>query len=277
MDNGELGSLAAIFKLFELKRIIFLILGFIVIGLIARFVSKIATRAQEQFTNSRLIVLQIATIFNFSLYIFGTIGLVYISLRPPRELLLALGGSAAVAIGFSLKDIVASILAGLILLFDRPFQVGDRIQFGDIYGEITSIGLRTVRLTTLDDNLVTIPNSKFLTESVASGNAGALDMMITIDFNLAFDADLWKAKSLLREVVATSRYTYLRKPIAVVAQEKAQGDLFFIELKVKAYVLDVRYEKAFQTDVVMRGNEVLAQNGIGRPVKAVHYISDRSS
>jgi len=52
---------------------------------------------------------------------------------------------------------VAVLVAGLLLLFDRPFRVGDRVSFNDVYGEIVSIGLRTVRLQTLDDNLVT-PN-----------------------------------------------------------------------------------------------------------------------
>ncbi len=105
-------------------------------------------------------------------------------------MLLALGGGAAVAIGFSLKDLVASLFAGIILLFDRPFQVGDRVTFGNTYGEITSIGLRAVRLQTLDDNLVTIPNSRFIVDPVASGNAGELDMMVVMPFHLALNADI---------------------------------------------------------------------------------------
>lgn len=272
MGNSDFSNVSEILKLFEIKRILLLFVGFIFIGLIVKFIGNSSTKIQEQFPAKRLLVLQIATIFNFILYIFGSIFLVYAALRPPKELLFAFGGSAAVAIGFSLKDIVASILAGLILLFDRPFQVGDRITFADIYGEISRIGLRTVRLTTLDDNVVTIPNSKFLTEAVASGNAGALDMMIVVDFNIAFDADLWETKDLLREVVATSRYAYLRKPVSVVATEKTQGEIFYIELKVKSYVLDVRYEKAYQTDLVLRGNEVLNQNRIPRPRKTIFSV-----
>ena len=95
-----------------------------------------------------------------------------------KEFMLAAGGSIAVALGFALKDIAASLVAGLLLLFDRPFRVGDRVSFADVYGEIVSIGLRTVRLQTLDDNLVTIPNSRFITDVVASGNSGELDMML---------------------------------------------------------------------------------------------------
>jgi small-conductance mechanosensitive channel len=183
--------------------------------------------------------------------------------------LIAVGGSAAVAIGFALKDIVASIMAGLILLFDRPFQVGDRVNFDGIYGEISKIGLRAVRLITLDDNLVTIPNSKFVTDAVSSGNAGALDMMIVVNLNISLDSDLRAARDIMRETVATSRYVYLRKPISIIFSEKSQGELFWIEMVVKAYVLDVRYEKSFQTDIVLRGNEALKEHGILRPLKSL--------
>ena len=248
------------------------IIGFLLIALVVKVISKTAQKIEDNYPNQRLLALQIATILNFSLYIFGTTTIIYGVLRPPKELLLGLGGSAAVAIGFALKDIVSSVMAGLILLFDRPFQVGDRVSFADTYGEIVSIGLRTVRLTTLDDNLVTIPNSKFLTDVVASGNAGALDMMVCVDFTLSVDSNLRKAKELLYEVVATSKYVYLRKPINIVMVEKTQGQLMWIEMKVKAYVLDVVYEKAFQSDVVLRGNEVLNASKIKRP--SVHVANE---
>ena len=122
--------------------------------------------------------------------------------------MLAAGGSIAVALGLSLKDLVASVVAGLILLFDRPFQVGDRVTFDGNYGEIQSIGLRAVRMVTLDDNLVTIPNNRFITDVVSSGNAGALDMMIVTKFYLEIDADISAARTKLHDIIATSNYVY---------------------------------------------------------------------
>jgi small-conductance mechanosensitive channel len=267
MDNSSFDHVSEFFKLFEFKKIILLVAGFFIMGVVSNYINKMSDGLQKKFISKRLIVLKITTVITFSFYIFGSISLFYSVLRPPKELLLAVGGSAAVAIGFALKDIVSSIMAGLILLFDRPFQVGDRVSFGDTYGEIAKIGLRAVRLITLDDNLVTIPNSKFVTEVVASGNAGALDMMIVVNFNLAIESDLRLARQVMNEVVATSRYTYLKKAITIVFDEINQSEIFWIQMKVKAYVLDVRYEKAFQSDLILRGNEALRENDILRPVK----------
>ena len=199
------------------------------------------------------------------MYVLGFAFLFFSVLKPPRELLLALGGGAAVAVGLSLKDLVASLFAGLILLFDRPFQVGDRVQFGDTYGEIKSIGLRAVRLQTLDDSLVTIPNSRFITDVVSSGNAGALDMMVTMSFHFALDTNLELVRDILHEIVVTSRFVYMKKPVTIVALEVALGTVVAIQLTAKAYVMDVRYEKAFQTEVVMRAAQVFKERGIERP------------
>src|SRR5690606_31615743 len=126
----------------------------------------------------------------FAIWLVGIAVAVAFSVNLTKEVLLAIGGTAAVTIGFALKDLTASILAGIIIIIDRPFQVGDRVSFGGVYGEIASIGLRSVRLVTLDDNVVTIPNNKFLTDIVSSGNWGALDMMIQMDFFVGVDQDI---------------------------------------------------------------------------------------
>ncbi|MCA9612897.1 MAG: mechanosensitive ion channel family protein, partial [Myxococcales bacterium] len=117
------------------------------------------------------------------------------------------------------------------------------------YGEVVEIGLRTVRLVTLDDSLVTIPNNKFLTDPVSSGNAGALDMLVQIDFHVGADQDLTLAKRLVGEALTASRFAYLSKPSVVVVSPVVLGSVAAIRLRAKVYVLDVKYEKALETDV----------------------------
>ena len=154
--------------------------------------------------------------------------------------------------------------------------MGDRVSFNDTYGEIVSIGLRSVRLNTLDDNLVTIPNSRFITEMVASGNAGALDMMVVCDFHLSLDADIELAQSLIHEVVVTSRFAYLKKPVNFVLNEVVIAERLALQIKVKAYVIDVHYEKAFQSDIVKRVSRLFIENNIARPSREMQPVSQVS-
>jgi small-conductance mechanosensitive channel len=265
METNDLSQLGNVLTLLRPGRLLVVLLGFVIIATIVKFVENFSRRVQTNWPSHRLLAMQISTIINFAVYIFGGVLVVYAVLQPPKEIMVAIGGSAAVAIGFSLKDIVASVIAGVILLFDRPFQVGDRVSFSGTYGEIVSIGLRAVKLVTLDDNLVTIPNSRFLTDTVASGNAGALDMMIVCDFHIALDANLDRAKEICYAVAATSRYVYLKKAVTILASEVALSDRLALRVRVKAYVLDCRYEKAFETDIVSRVSALFVAEGINRP------------
>lgn len=265
MNESQTNGILEVAGLFDFGKIFSLVLGFTILWAVVKVVTRFSGNLESRFPSRRLFFLQVTTVITFVLYIVGTTVLIYGVLKPPKELLFALGGSAAVAIGLSLKDLVASLVAGFILLFDRPFQVGDRVTFGDIYGEIKSIGLRAVRLVTLDDNIVTIPNSKFVTDSVASGNAGELDMMVCVDFHLAPNANLNLAKKIIFETVVTSRYVYLKKPVSIVLVEQALHQSIAVVVRAKAYVLDVKYEKAFQSDVVLRVENSLAESAIERP------------
>lgn len=265
MNDGQLNQIDQILDLLKFDRISILVLGIVVLFFISKFISRAGESLGKKFGNKRLIILQIITVLNFAVYVLGLPLLIYGVLRPPKELLLALGGSFAVAVGFAIKDVVASFVSGVVMLFDRPAQVGDRIRVGGVYGEVKSIGLRAVRLVTLDDNVVTIPNNKLVSEQVSSGNYGALDMMVVVNFHTSLNENIDHVIEILREVVVTSRYAYLAKPVNVVVKEVEVGMKLALRFSVKAYVLDVHYEKAFETDIVTRVSEVFKENNIERP------------
>jgi small-conductance mechanosensitive channel len=266
MSEGELTQLDQLAQLFQFDRLVMLAIGIAALIFAVKGVTYTARVLYQRVPSRRLLISQIATVLGFLIYTVGGVVVVFVALEPPRELMLAATGSVAVALGLSLKDLVASVIAGFILLFDRPFQVGDRVTLGTTYGEIKSIGLRAVRLTTLDDNEVTIPNNRFMTDVVASGNSGALDMMVECNFHIALDADVEQARDLLHEIVVTSRYVYLKKPVSIVVAEVAIAERLALQVRTKAYVLDVHFEKEFSTDVYVRGTEALRRNGIARPV-----------
>lgn len=264
-EAAVLDPLILVADMFSASKLSALLFGIALLWILNVFVRRSGDSMMQRFPTRRFLILQIVTLLSFTLYLGGAWVLIVGVLQPPRELLLAIGGSAAVAVGFALKDVAASLVAGLILLFDRPFQVGDRVSFDNVYGEIVAIGLRSVRLQTLDDNLVTIPNSRFINDVASSGNAGALDMMVVTDFYLAIDADVARAEDLVRQVIVTSRYAYLKKPVTFAIEEIVLAQKVVLRLRAKAYVLDVTYEKAFQSDITRRAGELLRANGLPRP------------
>jgi small-conductance mechanosensitive channel len=264
-DDAALKGAARIFEVFRLSGLLPALLFVAVAVVCLRGINVITDRAGQRFADRRLLAQQVATVLRFSIYFTTFILVVRSVFRLDKQTMLALTGTLAVGVGFALKDLAASVLAGITILFDRPFHVGDRVSFGGYYGEITAIGLRSVRMTTLDDSVVTIPNNKFLTEVVVSGNAGALDMQVDMDFFISQEADVARAKRAVLEALRTSRFVFLEKPTVVLVKDMIHEGYLVTRLRAKAYVLDVRHEKAFETDVTERVKEALARMKIQPP------------
>ncbi|MFC4194643.1 mechanosensitive ion channel family protein [Novosphingobium lubricantis] len=235
--------------------------AWVLLRLLAGFVSQFGT----QFAARRLTMQKIATIAQFLIFIATAAIVLALSFRIDKTVLTLIGGTAAVAIGFAMKDLVASFIAGIIIIMDRPFQVGDRVSFDGFYGDITAIGLRSVRLQTLDDNTITIPNSKFLSDISSSGNYGALDMQVVIDFYIGADQDIDRAREIVNEAALSSRYVFLAKPVVVLVTQQIVQNLVTVRLRLKAYVLDTQHEKAFETDITLRCLRAMRENGITPP------------
>lgn len=255
-----------------------LLYGFIALAVtwfLVRTLTETLTRLGKRFADKRLLLHQISTIGRFLIYLLGLSGAVMLSVNLSRDAVLALTGTAAVTIGLALKDLVSSVIAGVIIIIDRPFQVGDRVNFAGTYGEIQSIGLRSVRLVTLDDNVVTIPNNKFLTDVVSSGNWGALDMMIQLDFFVGVDQDVTLARGLVEEALTTTRYIFTGKPWTVLVNQVMEQNYLAVRLRAKAYVLDVQYEQAFATDVTTRVLAAFRQHGIHPPAVLHRNVGER--
>ncbi len=241
----------------------------VVIGAVVavRVVDRMAQGLAERVVKRRLIIKHVNTFFAFGAYFLSSLLAATALFRLSTQALFALSGTLAVTVGFALKDVAASFMAGISILTNKPFQVGDRIAFGGFYGEVTEIGLRTVRLVTLDDNLVTIPSNKFLTEAVASANAGALDCMVVMDFHILPSADHKLAKQIVADALMASKYLYLGKPFTVLLSTFVAGGTgrMLVQVRAKAYVYDARHEKTFASDVTERVLSAFREQNIRMP------------
>ncbi len=234
-----------------------------------RFIHRVVERVSAQFVQKRLLLQKLETFSQFAIYIITAILVFNLSLRIDERVMAVIGGTLAVSVGFAMKDLVASFIAGLMIMLDRPFQVGDRLSFDGQYGDVLSIGLRSVRVNTLNDDVVTIPNNKFLNDVTVSGNFGELDMHVGMDFYIGYDQDVALARNIISEAAASSRYVHLPRPIVVLVSQQLMDNYIAIKLRLKAYVLDTRYEKLFETDVNLRVIEEFNKQGI-QPAAVLH-------
>jgi len=190
---------------------------------------------------------------------------------PTRENVLILLGAVALAIGFVLKDYISCIFAGLVLLAERSYRVGDWVQIGDTYGEVIEIGLRTVKLHTADANDVSIPHSTLWHEPLTNATSGKQDLLCVIHFFVHPDHDNATARKTLSDVASASTYLHKERPIVVVMQNEPFG----LHYKVKAYPKDAREQFSFIADVTERGQFALHKIGlrlVTAPVSVAAHI-----
>ncbi len=196
--------------------------------------------------------------------IFGWITVVFLIIagifQPPAATLLAFSASIGVAVGFASQDILKNIFGGIVILLDRPFKSGDKIEVGGHYGEVVEIGLRSTRIVTPDDNLVSVPNSEIMNHSVSNANAGESNCQVSAEVYLALNADLHRAKEIGMEAAKVSTFIYLNKPVGVIfSQELLPTGKTMIKMKIKAYVSDIRDEFRFKSEMVERATKTLLE------------------
>jgi small conductance mechanosensitive channel len=112
-----------------------------------------------------------------------------------------LGGAVALAIGFAAQDLVSNFVAGIFILRDEPFHIGDWIEWNDMEGVVREIGLRTTRVETFDNELITVPNSHLTTNAVKNPVAND-QLRLPFLFGIGYDDDIGTAKALIREEAA---------------------------------------------------------------------------
>jgi small-conductance mechanosensitive channel len=143
--------------------------------------------------------------------------------------------------------------------------VGDRVRYAGEYGDVLQIGLRSVRMNTLEHNIITVPNNKIFTDVAISSTYGTLEMQVAMDFYIGVDQDARLAAEIIREACLTSPYVYLGAPIDVIAKQVILHDYVAMHLKARPSVFDSKYEESFMTDVHLRVQEAFKQQLIAPP------------
>ena len=113
---------------------------------------------------------------------------------------LAGAGIAGIAVALAAQDLLSNFFGGAIITMDKPFVIGDRIKFDDYFGDIVSIGPRSTRLKTLDNQIVTIPNSKITSNIVVNYAQPDIKLKVRIPFSVAYGSNMPRVKKILLEV-----------------------------------------------------------------------------
>ncbi len=112
--------------------------------------------------------------------------------------LATVAAAATLAIGFAMQDVIANFVAGVFIFTDRPFRIGDWIEWDDQSGVVEDISLRVTRVRTFDNELLTVPNS-VLTDGVIKNPVANEQLRLKFVFGIGYDDDIDKATEIIVE------------------------------------------------------------------------------
>ena len=236
-------------ELVSVEKILWAIVFFLVGLYIIKFLTKILEIFAERSANYRITIKGFIPVVRILSWAFIFYLIVHGIFSPPAETIIAILASLGIAVGFASQDIFKNIFGGIMIIFDRPFQVGDKIEIDNHYGEVIKIGLRSTRIVTPDDSVVTIPNGDLMNKSVSNSNSGEPNCQVVAEIYLPIDIDTEKVRQIAIEAAQVSRYIYLNKPITVLFFNEVKERRSYYKMRLKAYVMDIRYEFAFKSDI----------------------------
>ena len=152
-------------------------------------------------------------------------------------------GVAGIAIGFAAKDTLSNLIAGVLLIIDRPFEVGDRIEVWSApagsasWGDVIDIGLRATKIKTTDNIVIIIPNNEIMMRDIVNYTIISTKIRVRINVGVAYDADIEKVKDLIINVAKSVDWISKTPAPRVVVRNFGESS---VDLQLRVWIDDAR-------------------------------------
>ncbi|MCI1590892.1 mechanosensitive ion channel family protein [Heyndrickxia oleronia] len=175
-------------------------------------------------------------------------------------------GMISVGIGFGLQNITSNFISGVIILFERPIKVGDRVLIDNIIGDVEKINMRATVIKTGTNEHIIVPNSYFLGEKVVNRSFSDPKIRLTIPFNVAYGTDVEKLRDMLMEI---AREESLVSPAVLMDPEPSVsfvgfGD-FCLNFELSIMISDYNQLGTIKSNINFRINKLFTEKKIEFP------------
>ena len=177
-------------------------------------------------------------------------------------------GVAGIAIGFAAKDTLSNLIAGVLLIVDRPFEIGDRIEVWSApagsatWGDVVDIGLRATKIKTTDNIVIIIPNNEIMKRDIVNYTIASTKIRVRINIGIAYDADIEKAKDLINSVAETLPWVSKEPPPKVVVRNFGESS---VDLQLRVWIDNARKRMDTISSITDKVKETFDKHGIEIP------------
>jgi small-conductance mechanosensitive channel len=177
-------------------------------------------------------------------------------------------GVAGVAIGFAAKDTLSNLIAGILLIIDRPFEVGDRIEVwraptkSSTWGDVIGIGLRATKIRTTDNIVIIIPNNEIMLRDIINYTTITEKIRVRIDIGIAYDAEMQKAKDIMLQAADSVGWVAKDPPPKVVVRNFGESS---VDLQLRVWIENPRKRMDTISYITDKVKELFDEQGVEIP------------
>jgi potassium-dependent mechanosensitive channel len=167
-------------------------------------------------------------------------------------------GALGIGLGFGLQNIFNNFFSGIILLFERPIQVGDAVEIKGVWGEVKKINIRATQVQTYDNASLIIPNSEFVSSQVTNWSFKDMRIRRNITVGVAYGSDIQAVRDTLMEIADSNSYVFKYPKPSVLFTDFGDSSLLF-KLRVWTEVdncLTAETEIRFEIDRLFREKSI---------------------
>jgi potassium efflux system protein len=198
------------------------------------------------------------TLIRLIIAVFGVLLAVTASGIPLDKLTVVLG-ALSVGIGLGMQNIVNNFVSGIILIFEKPFQIGDFIELADRKGKIQDIGIRSSKMLTPQGSQVIIPNADLISNRFVNWTVNSAYVKSELLLKFSPAAEFNMARKIIMEEVAGSKHVVKNIPPDILINSVAADT---IELKVLSWITSIYIEPGFRSQLYSRLIERFGQSQI---------------
>lgn len=172
-------------------------------------------------------------------YIVLAIGLIILlqTIGIDLSALTILAGALGLGIGFGLQNITNNFVSGIIILFERPIKVGDRIEVGDVSGDVVSISMRSTTIITNDNISIIVPNSDFISSKVINWSHNDRNIRFNIPIGVSYKEKPEIIRKILLEIADENKGVLKEPKPSVLFKEYGESSLVFnLRIWTKEYI-----------------------------------------
>lgn len=182
--------------------------------------------------------------------------------------LLAGAGVAGLAVSLAARDTLSNVIAGILLILDRPFQIGDRIEMWNApaetgsWGDVVEIGLRATKIRNPDNIIVVVPNNEIMRRDIVNYTASGLDIRLRIPLGISYDADTELAKRLILEIARDAPGVKEDPAPKVIVRSFGESS---VNLELRVWISDARRRRDIADEITGRVKDAFDRHGVEIP------------